>query len=324
MEIIKYILVLFFSFLIIKILYFVFCWIRQEKYTDVQIVNTIKQNLPSNRTSIRIFKKDMKWLWNESLIVFSWLPAGPKDKLEVPEKYYPKIMVFDEIQKTSIENLLFWWKIYSKVFDLQIKNPFTWLSNNNLPPWFQLWDVYQENIKGSPCFVFQLIDLWWISSYAMYYWVLRYSFEDWYTIGPLWDWGRDFNLEKKYSIDYYRTYLNTWNIDVHDNRTLPVKNKYQKNIELSVLTTDDIFVYSTWEINIYYSLWNESSDPDECHLCDHSFLLVKYYLNNSFITNFSTEIYNKNFLFVPYDYNNYEFIPRWKLDDKLSSLYKFR
>lgn len=301
-------------------------WTSVERYTDKQIEELVNKNVPNPKSIVKLIKKDLKGFWTDSIIIFSWIPNDEPDaswnyadyNRNIEPQDFPKIMIFDEVQKNSIESLLFGGKLYNKSYDLQILPENNW-DYANLPTeeWkveatYQIVDVVDFNRS----LMVERADVRWISSTILYYGILHYDIRKWYYISPLLNDQSSTDLDIKEKIDCYKpegdafelwTWIYESILDIYNkclNNTI-ILNYSNVDIESNInwevtwlrLTANhsDNLISISWSSLFYYqTLWNYSDNPDECHLCDHDFLEIPYsYYWDNFYRDFD------NYIFIP-------------------------
>ena len=261
-EVFKYVVIWVLAFYVVKFWYFLINRVSWQRYSDDQIIKEIKKSLPSDDVVMDIFVLDLKWLWSKSIVVFSWLPSSKKHPEifndDVDKKYYPKIMVFDKIQKNAIEDIIFGVDLYKLSYEVQ-------LSKTKIPEWFSLWDVYQINVGWKDMFIFTWFDLGWWSVVELYDWILKYSFSDWYNISSLLTWINNISL------NWY------WEIELFSEKPVNlVVNGKQEATTLTFQSSENSKDVSWDIITQFHSLWIYSSDEYESHADCHDVLEVKY------------------------------------------------
>ncbi len=134
-------------FYIFAFSYSFFTGIHYSTFSSQQIQEFINKELPDADSRIEIYKKDLIWFWDESLIVL----ISPTLK-DINEKWFwdentDRLYIFDKISKNPLQRFIYDWDIYKKSFSfvLPIKCN-TWLLENEY--WEKCLKWYMKEIKS--------------------------------------------------------------------------------------------------------------------------------------------------------------------------------
>lgn len=272
----KYLIEWFILFVIVIIIYWIINWIRWNRNTDEDIINKIKKDLPTSNINIRFLKTDLKWFWNDSLIVFTSYPnenwKEDWKRIDYEYKYYPQILIYDKIQKSFLERIIFEWDLYEKVFDLQLA---AWHEDNNKLNWnipfYTLENASPFSIWENDFIYFERTDANQGNTRPILRWLLWYEIGKWFYIKPLLEWINRLSIEDEY---------NEWEIELFDNIT---HNAYINNklnwITLSLNISDDYFKFSGDNLFVDYSLFWYNKTKRESHSDCHDRAIIKFTKN---------------------------------------------
>ena len=282
-------------------------WWIVKLVTDEQIIENIKKDMPTEDVEIKIFKEDLKWFWNDSIIVFTWIPDSLKqERKKALVKYYPKIIVYEVKEKSWIESLIYGNTLYKKVYEIQLSEPEIW----QLTPGYSLERVQKIEIDDKKFFLFGWSEFKWANINHEYFWIFDYSFNDGYIIRPLFEWDnllkiegvdKDWENTSLLSLMYNEVWdkIPWWYLELFRNRTVDVTVNWKKSFsDLSIMAMWESDLYSSWnEIDALYSLWWYEWDGD--HWGSHNMMNVQF----DYVTNWLYP--EKSFVL-----SNYKFIPK--------------
>lgn len=280
-------------------------WWIVKLVTDEQIIENIKKDMPTEDVEIKIFKEDLKWFWNDSIIVFTWMPESLKQERKISSvKYYPKIIVYEVKEKNRIESLIYGNTLYKKVYEAQLYEVEIW----QLTPWYFLERVQKVEIDGKKFFLFWWSEFKWANINHEYFWIFDYSFKNGYTIRPLFEWNNLLEIEgadkdweniSLLSLMYNEKWDNMprWYLELFKNRTVDtIVNWRKSSSDLSIMAMWESDFYLSWnEIDAIYSLWRYNWEED--HMSAHDMMNVKFdYISNWLYPNKSFVLYDYKFI----------------------------
>lgn len=222
-------------FILVSWIYYIFTWINHSKFTYNQIEEFINKDLPNDNFETLIYRRDMKWYGEDSLIILTKSNMDDLDETPFSQKHMDKIYIFDKLQKWPLEKLLFWGDIYKKTYVVEfpvrcvsewedfeimywVDCSYEWLEEMDT-------DLYSYHYSKQNNFIwnvrfFELDDRnniivsfytpqWMVNPTDFWYYIISYDIKTWYHTLPLiHDFGShiiddDWNFLDSYSIKEY-------------------------------------------------------------------------------------------------------------------------
>jgi hypothetical protein len=283
-------------FLITTLIYKQYSWIGVKRFNDKQIESQIIKDLWNEEYSIKVIKKDFKWFWNESILVIAWFPGIPDYNINY--KYSgSKILIYEKIQKNTIENALFQWELYQKNHEIILKNVIYSWNETVHSSYYWIWGYTDLDVWI--LLNFTNLNCW--SSCIEYYWILKYdlNFQK-YTFEPFLD-KEESNYRIKETLDCFEMsddmkknmseeeiskhnlnldFCKSWFVyDLFNNKVFAIiENGIQKDIVLTEMRSDHfVHMINKNEIHIFYSLWWKLDFfENESHADSHNYLQIIY------------------------------------------------
>ena len=259
---------IFLAFIFISWTYYLFTWINYSNFTYNQIEEFIVQDLPNDNFETLIYKKDLKWYWEDSLIILTKSNMDDLDTYPFSQKHMDKIYIFDKVQKWPIENLLFWWDIYKKTYVIEFPvKCFSEWEEFQIFYWKDCYDIWlaekhwylnsyhyskSNNFVGKVNFIKYddrnkiIVSFYtpqWLLNPTDYgFYIISYDLISWYSALPLIHDFSNFTINDDWEvIDYYEKekYPILW---LHNKNYKMIINNELKEIELSFIDMD------SWDI----------------------------------------------------------------------------
>lgn len=301
-------------FLICTYIYGLYSWIGRERISSNQIAEIIYANLNNKDAKIKVFKEDLRWFGEDAILVFTGLPhdkegwmSGESDLNEgtILQSDFPKIEIFEKVQKNPLENLIFPDILYERTNEFELKKVatsswymplyakttyamYTTEQEQNIF-WYELGGVRKLNTIWRNQLIFSWISMDWVSTTTVYYWMLTYDIKNWYDLVPLLSdgYGQELSTEalEKW-IKMAKATLQWLQLKesfklFSNSKVQIIKNGRIEDRYLTMFDTDSPPTFSTDFKNIqvfsnlWLILWWES------HAEDHDYLIERYQYNEN-------------------------------------------